>query len=56
MTSIVGRQNRSAIGSLVERKSRYTRLVHLPNGHDADDVHDGAIVNSRDGGRPPGMR
>ena len=30
MTSIVGRQNRSAIGSLVERKSRYTRLVHLP--------------------------
>lgn len=40
MTSIVGRQNRSAIGSLVERKSRYTRLVHLPNGHDADDVHD----------------
>jgi IS30 family transposase len=37
---IVGRRNRSAIGTLVERKSRYTRLVHLPNGHDADAVHD----------------
>jgi IS30 family transposase len=37
---IVGRQNRSAIGTLVERHSRYTRLVHLPNGHDADELYD----------------
>lgn len=35
---IVGRGNRSAIGTLVERHSRYTRLVHLPNGHNADVV------------------
>jgi IS30 family transposase len=37
---IVGRGNRSAIGTLVERHSRYTRLVHLPCGHGADDLHD----------------
>ncbi len=36
---IVGRGNRSAIGTLVERHSRYTRLVHLPDGHDADSVY-----------------
>ncbi len=36
---IVGRNNRSAIGTLVERHSRYTRLVHLPDGHDADDMY-----------------
>ena len=36
---IVGRHNRSAIGTLVERHSRYTRLVHLPASHDADDMH-----------------
>ena len=36
---IVGRNNRSAIGTLVERHSRYTRLVHLPASHDADDMH-----------------
>lgn len=36
---IVGRSNRSAIGTLVERHSRYTRLVHLPDGHDADAVY-----------------
>jgi IS30 family transposase len=37
---IVGRSNRSAIGTLVERHSRYVRLVHLPAGHGADDLHD----------------
>jgi IS30 family transposase len=37
---IVGRHNRSAIGTLVERQSRFTRLVHLPNGHDADELYD----------------
>jgi IS30 family transposase len=36
---IVGRGNRSAIGTLVERHSRYTRLVHSPAGHDADSVY-----------------
>jgi IS30 family transposase len=38
---IVGRANRSAIGTLVERRSRYTRLIHLPDGHDADGLYDG---------------
>jgi transposase, IS30 family len=35
---IVGRQNRSAIGILVDRRSRLVRLVHLPVGHGADEV------------------
>lgn len=33
---IVGRMSRSAIGTLVDRRSRYLRLVHLPDGHSAD--------------------
>jgi transposase, IS30 family len=33
---IVGRQSRSAIGTLVDRTSRSLRLVHLLNGHAAD--------------------
>jgi IS30 family transposase len=37
---IVGRNNRSAIGTLVEQRSRFVRLVHLPTGHGADDFHD----------------
>ncbi|MCJ8504302.1 IS30 family transposase, partial [Kocuria flava] len=32
---IVGTKGRSAIGTLVDRTSRYVRLVHLPNGHAA---------------------
>ena len=30
---LMGRNNRSAIGTLVERSSRYVMLLHLPNGH-----------------------
>jgi transposase InsO family protein len=37
---ITGRNNRSAIGTLVERQSRYLRLVHLAGGRTADDVRD----------------
>jgi IS30 family transposase len=33
---ITGRQNRSAIGTLVDRHSRLVKLVHLPTGHDAE--------------------
>jgi IS30 family transposase len=35
---IVGRMNQSAIGTLVERRSRYVRLLYLPRGHTADDL------------------
>ena len=30
---LMGKNNKSAIGSLVERSSRYVMLLHLPNGH-----------------------
>lgn len=33
---IVGRMSQSAIGTLVDRTSRYLRLVHLPDGHSAE--------------------
>lgn len=35
---IVGSDGRSAIGTLVERTSRFTVLLHLPDGHTADQV------------------
>jgi IS30 family transposase len=40
---ITGEFNKSAIGTLVERTTRYTMLVHLPNGHDAEHVRDQLI-------------
>lgn len=33
---VVGPMSRSAVATLVDRKSRYLRLVHLPDGHRAD--------------------
>lgn len=35
---IIGTDGRSAIGTLVERASRFTILLHLPDGHTADQV------------------
>lgn len=35
---IIGKDHKSAVGTLVERTSRYTLLLHLPNGHDAISV------------------
>jgi transposase, IS30 family len=35
---VVGKGGRSAIGTLVERRSRYVMLLHLPNGRDAEAV------------------
>jgi IS30 family transposase len=40
---IVGTNARSAIGTLVERTTRYVMLLHLPNGHSADAVRDAMI-------------
>ena len=37
---IMGRANRSAIGTLVDRRSGYVVLVHLPAGHSSEAVHD----------------
>lgn len=41
---IIGVKGQSAVGTLVERSTRYMVLLHLPNGHTATDVHD-AIIN-----------
>ena len=39
----MGEANKTAIATLVERAARYTMLVHLPEGHDAEVVRDGLI-------------
>ncbi|MFD3707647.1 IS30 family transposase, partial [Nocardia sp. NPDC058658] len=41
---IMGAGNHTAIATLVERATRYTMLVHLPRGHDAETVRDGLIA------------
>jgi len=35
---LVGRSSQSAIGTLVDRTSRYLKLVHLPSGHGAEQL------------------
>jgi IS30 family transposase len=35
---LIGKGGRSAIGTLVERSSRYVVLLHLPHGRTAEDV------------------
>ena len=37
---IIGRKNLSAIGTLVERTSNYTMLLHLPDGYTPEQVRD----------------
>jgi IS30 family transposase len=37
---IIGKDNRSAIGTLVERATRFVILLHLPDGHTATAVRD----------------
>jgi len=41
---ILGSNCRSAIATLVERHSRYTMLVHLPDNHGAETVRDGLLA------------
>jgi transposase, IS30 family len=40
---ITGAENKSAIGTLVDRTTRFTLLLHLPNGHGAVEVRDAVI-------------
>ena len=40
---IIGKSGRSAIGTLVERSSRYTILLHLPGRHTSNAVRDAVI-------------
>ena len=44
---IIGADGGSAIGTLVERTTRFTMLLHLPERHGADDVHDAMITAIR---------
>jgi IS30 family transposase len=41
---IIGKDNKSAIGTLVERATRYVLLVHLPHGRTPDLVRDALIT------------
>ena len=45
---ITGRLNRSAIGTLVDRTSRYVRLIHLPDGRRAHHLHAGLVETMGD--------
>jgi transposase, IS30 family len=51
---ITGALNRSAIGTLVERTSRFTILLYLPARHTAEAVRD-AVIGALSG-LPPGLR
>lgn len=51
---IVGKQNASAIGTLVERTTNYTLLLHLPQGHGAEQVT--AAITEAMAGLPAKLR
>jgi IS30 family transposase len=44
---IKGKYGRSAIGTLVERKTRYLILLHLPNGQSADEVERAMVAATK---------
>ena len=41
---IIGKDSGSAIGTLVERSTRYVMLLHLPGSHDAETVRDQLVA------------
>ncbi|MFE5742565.1 IS30 family transposase [Streptomyces celluloflavus] len=41
---IIGKDSASAIGTLVERATRYVMLLHLPDGRSAEDVRDALVT------------
>ncbi len=43
---IIGADNRSAIGTLVERSTRFVMLLHLPRRHGAEEVRDAMIATA----------
>ena len=51
---ITGAENKSAIGTLVERTTRYTILLHLPDSHGADAVQ--AAIIAAMGDLPANLR
>jgi len=51
---ITGKKNQSAIGTLVERKTRFVMLLHLPEGHNARQV--GAALIEAINSLPPNLR
>ena len=44
---IIGKLNASAIGTVVERTTNYTMLLHLPNGHGTEQVTTALITRMR---------
>ena len=45
---IIGANSRSAIGTLVERSTRFVILLHLPDGHGAEAVRDAVVAAMRE--------
>ncbi|MFE9222565.1 IS30 family transposase [Streptomyces lavendulae] len=45
---IVGKAQASAIGTLVDRTTRYTRLIHLPDGWKAPQIRDALAEQTAD--------
>jgi transposase, IS30 family len=44
---LIGKNGRSAIGTLVERKTRYLILLHLPNGQSAEEVEKAMVAATK---------